>query len=62
VWGRIEVSPRPRRLRGNDPPTKTHADFQKLIAVGEPEDRRAAPMVNGNPWPVGIFQVVDDFD
>jgi hypothetical protein len=30
--------------------------------MGKPEDRRAGPMVNGNPWPVRIFQVVDDFD
>jgi hypothetical protein len=35
---------------------------KSLVAVGESEDWRAGPMVNGNPWPVRVFQVVDDFD
>jgi hypothetical protein len=30
--------------------------------MSKPEDRRAGPMVNGNPWPVRVFRVVDDFD
>jgi hypothetical protein len=46
----------------NDPPTEALADFRELIAVSKPEDRRSGPMVNGNPWPVRIFEVVDEFD
>jgi hypothetical protein len=30
--------------------------------VSKPEDRRAGPMVNGNPWAARVFQVVDNFD
>jgi len=44
-----------RRFRGNDPPTKTQAHFQELVAMSKPEDRRARPMVKGNPWPARVF-------
>ena len=54
--------PRPQGFSGNNPPTKAHADFQELIAVGKPEDQRAGPMVNGDPRPVRVFRVVDNFD
>jgi hypothetical protein len=30
--------------------------------MGEPEDRRAGPIINGNPWPPRVSQIVDDFD
>ena len=54
--------PRPQGFSGNNPPTKAHANFQELVAMGKPKDRHAGPMVNGNPWPVRVFRVVDDFD
>jgi len=52
----------PRICPAGDPPTKAHAHFQELVAVGKPEDRRAGPRVNGNPWPPRVFRIVDDFD
>jgi hypothetical protein len=30
--------------------------------MGEPENRRAGPMVNGNPWSTRVCRIVDDFD
>ena len=32
------------------------------VAIGKPDNRRAGPMVNGNPWPPRVFRVVADFD
>jgi hypothetical protein len=33
-----------------------------VVAVSKPEDCGAGPMVDGNPWPQRVFQVMDDFD
>jgi|RhiMethySRZTD1v2_1073278.scaffolds.fasta_scaffold85790_5 hypothetical protein len=30
--------------------------------MGEPEDRRTGPMVNGDPWPPRVSWIMDDFD
>ena len=32
------------------------------VAIGKPDNGRAGPMVNGNPWPPRVFRVVADFD